>query len=136
MDRRWPGEVDLVGVKKRLVRATLASDRVEVPGASLQLPPMTVWLGKENLPVARQVEIDGIGKILLTRTTRDRALARVETARLPDIGLKTLIPLKRRIPRAHDTTAAVNLAFDAPYRWRAAQTVLMASCRTCRGMRC
>src|SRR5437660_1125301 len=100
-------DVDLVGVKKRLLRATLASDRVEVPGASLKLPPMTVWLGKDGLPVARQVEIDGIGKILLTRTTRDRAQARIDTARLPDIGLKTLISLNRRISRAYTTAAVV-----------------------------
>ncbi|MBI1917580.1 MAG: transglutaminase domain-containing protein [Planctomycetes bacterium] len=100
-------DVDLVGVKKRLVRATLVSDRVEVPGVSLQLPPMTVWLGKDSLPVARQVEIDGIGKIMLTRTTRARAQAPIDTARLPDIGLKTLLPLNRRISRAYATTAVV-----------------------------
>src|SRR5262249_11459254 len=64
-------DVDLVAVKKRLGGAPPASARAEVPGASLQLPPMTVWFGKDGLRVARQVEIDGIGKILLTRTTRD-----------------------------------------------------------------
>jgi transglutaminase-like putative cysteine protease len=100
-------DVDLIGVKKRLLRATLSSDKIEVPGASIQLPPMTVWLGKDGIAVARQVEIPGIGKILLTRSTRARAQARIEADRLPDIGLKTLLPLKRRIPHAHATTAVV-----------------------------
>src|SRR5262249_1119470 len=49
-------ELDLIGVKKRLLRATLSSDKIEVPGASTQLPPMTVWLGKDGIAVARQVE--------------------------------------------------------------------------------
>ena len=100
-------EVMVSGEKISLLRATLTSDKIEVPGASVQLPPIVVWLNKDGLAVQRQVEIPALGKILLTRTTQEKALAKVNTALLPDIGLQTLIPLNRRIPRAPATSAVV-----------------------------
>jgi Transglutaminase-like superfamily len=100
-------EVDVLGMRKKLVKVVVTSDKLEVPGASVQLPPMTVWLDKDHLPVARQVELPGIGKILLAHTTRAKAQARLDVARLPDLGLRTLIPLNRKIPRAHDSKALV-----------------------------
>lgn len=98
-------EVRVAGVKRRLLRATLASDKIEV-GAGVQLPPITVWLGKNGLVVQRRVEIPGLGKILLTRSSREKATARVDPGRLPDIGLKTLLRIQR-IPRASATSAVV-----------------------------
>lgn len=100
-------EVIVLGVKKRLLRIILRPDKIEVPGASVQLPPVTVWLGGDGLPVRRQVELPGIGSILLTRSTRAQAQARVDLARLPDIGVKANIPLNVRIPRAQATSAIV-----------------------------
>ena len=56
--------------------------------------------------VQRRVEIPGLGKILLTRSSREKASARVDPSRLPDIGLKTLLRIDR-IPRASATSAVV-----------------------------
>jgi hypothetical protein len=102
-----PEEVELAGAKKKLFRAVLASDKIEVPGASVQLPPITVWMDDKGTILRRQVEIPGLGKILLVRTTKDAALAQGQPAELTDIGLKHLIYVKRRIDRSNDTTAAV-----------------------------
>jgi hypothetical protein len=100
-------EVMVDGVKKRLLRATLTADKIEARGASIQLPPIIVWLDKDGRAVQRQLELAPLGRILLTRTTQAKATAAVKTALLPDIGLRTFIPLKRRIPAATETSAVV-----------------------------
>ncbi len=100
-------EVDVLGARKKLLRATVASDKLAFDGGSIQLPAMTVWLDKAGAPVKRQFEIPGIGLVAAARTTREKARAPVEVARLPDLILKTLIPLDRRVPDAHATDAAV-----------------------------
>src|SRR5437764_345123 len=64
--------------------------------------------GRQLVPVRRQVELEGLGAVVLTRTTRARATAPAsDPAPLADIGLKTLIPLNRVIPRPHATRAAL-----------------------------
>ncbi len=110
-----PEEVDLAGKKRSLFRTVLSSDKIEVPGHVVQLPPITVWMDEKGLILRRQVEIPGLGKIVLVRTTRDAALAGGDLAKLVDIGLKALIPINKKIPRANDTTSAVyRITIDDP----------------------
>lgn len=101
-------EVEVLGGKKRLLRVEAAPDKVEVPGASVQLPGMTSWLDKELLPVRSEMEMPGLGKIVLQRTTKAVATAANGAAPAgPDIVLGTLVPLNRAIARPHETKSAV-----------------------------
>src|SRR5262249_23325019 len=51
--------------------------------------------------------LDGLGTVILMRTTREAAMAPGGAGRLVDIGLKTLIPLDRSIARPYATRSAV-----------------------------
>src|SRR5207248_8677693 len=95
-----PEEVSVSGVRKTLLRVEMVCDKIEAPGASVQLPPAVWWLDGDFVPVRRQTELEGLGALLLTRTTREEATGRTAApAQLADIGLRTLIPLNRAIPR-------------------------------------
>jgi hypothetical protein len=102
-------EVELLGgKKKRLLRVEATPDKVEVPGTKIQLPTMISWLDKEKLPVRSQLEMPGLGKILLYRATKEIAQAPVDgNVKLPDLGLAALVPLNKAIKQPHDTKAAV-----------------------------
>jgi hypothetical protein len=102
-------EVEWSGVKKkRLLRVEAASDKVEVPGTTITLPVMVVWLDKDRLPVREQLEMEGLGKVVLQRTTKEIARAPVDTSvKIPDLGLTALVPLNKAISRPHDTTSVV-----------------------------
>jgi transglutaminase-like putative cysteine protease len=103
-----PEEVEVLGVKKRLLRVETAPDKVEVSGNSVQLPGMVLWLDKDLYPARSQVEMPGIGKTILYRTTRAVATAPGAAAfRLPDLGLNALIPLARTVPNPYLTRSAV-----------------------------
>jgi hypothetical protein len=100
-------EVELEGAKKKLFKAVLLPDKIVVPQAQVQLPPITVWMDKEGKVLRRQVEIDGLGKILLVRTTKEVAQAPSDPAKLTDIGLKNLLFVNRKIGRFNETESAV-----------------------------
>ncbi len=89
-----------------LLRVELRPDKIEGSGLSVQLPAEVWWLDADFTPVRRQMELEGLGTILLTRTTRDVATA-AGAGRLPDLNQKNLIPLNRTIPHPHATRAAV-----------------------------
>jgi hypothetical protein len=101
-------EVETPAGKKKLLRVEAVPDKVEVPGSSVQLPSVVLWLDGELTPVRRQMELPGLGKVVTHRTTREAALAPgTGTVKLPDILEKTLVPLNRTIPQAHDTKRVV-----------------------------
>ncbi len=101
-------EVSLPTGKRSLLRVEMTPEKIEVPGQSLQLPPEIWWLDETFVPLRRQIELDGLGCVQLTRTTREAATAISPLpTRQVDIGLKTLVPLNRPIPRAQQTRAAV-----------------------------
>jgi transglutaminase-like putative cysteine protease len=103
-----PEEVATPAGKRRLLRADLTPDRLEAPGVSVQLPPTVLWLDDDFVPQRRQIEMDGLGVVLLQRVGREAALAPVGAApRAADIGLKGLVPLDRAVPRAHASRSAV-----------------------------
>jgi len=99
-------EVPVVGGRKALLRVELRPDKIEAPGVSVQLPAEVWWLDGDSTPARRQMELEGLGVVILTRTTRDAAAAG-GGGRLPDLNQKNLIALNRTIPRPHATRAAV-----------------------------
>ena len=91
----------------RLLRVEMTADKLEARGGSVQPPPVVWWLDDHFVPVRRQIELDGLGTVILTRTSRDAATAPATPGRLGDIGLKTLIPLNRNMPHPYATRSAV-----------------------------
>jgi transglutaminase-like putative cysteine protease len=102
-----PEEVALPGGPRKLLRVDMTVDRLEVPGVRVQPSPSVWWLDSDYVPLRRQMDLDGLGTVVLTRTSREAALAAAPAARVADIGLKALVPLNRVIPRPYETRAAV-----------------------------
>ena len=91
----------------KLLRVELTAQPLEAPGIKVQPPPEVWWLDERFVPVRRQFELEGLGTVVLTRTTRQTATAPAAPGRLTDIGLKTLIPLNRALARPYATRAVV-----------------------------
>jgi transglutaminase-like putative cysteine protease len=98
--------VPLAGGRKALLRVELRPDKIEAPGLSVQLPTEVWWLDGDFIPVRRQIELEGLGLVMLTRTTQKLATAG-GAGRMPDLNQKNLIPLNRIIPRSYATRGAV-----------------------------
>src|SRR5262249_16810451 len=93
--------VDVLGVKRSLLRVELTPDRLEVPGQSVRPPASVWWLDDDFVPVRRQSDLEGLGTLTLTRTTREKAAAPLATT--ADIGARSLVPLDRVIVRPYET---------------------------------
>jgi transglutaminase-like putative cysteine protease len=93
--------------KVQLLRVEMKADKLEAPGISIQPPEEIWWLDERFVPVRRQFELDGLGKIVLIRTTHEKATAAATPGRIADIGRKTLIPLNRAIAHPYATRSAV-----------------------------
>jgi hypothetical protein len=91
------------GKKKRLLRVEARPEKIE----GVQLPTMIAWLGEDLTPVRSQVEIPGLGQMVLYRTTEAFAKSPGSLATLPDIGLVQLIRLNKRLPQGYATRQAV-----------------------------
>ncbi len=105
---REPEEMSLPGSRKALLRVDLIPDKLEAGGSSVQPPSQVWWLGEDFLPQRRQIELEGLGRVILTRTTAALAGAGPSGSPRPvDIGLKTLVPLNRVIPQPYATRSAV-----------------------------
>jgi hypothetical protein len=91
----------------KLLRVELTAKPLEAPGIKVQPPPEVWWLDERFVPVRRQFELEGLGTVVLTRTTRQAATAPAAPGRLTDIGLKTLIPLNRSLARPYATRSAI-----------------------------
>lgn len=103
------GEKEVVQhVKQQLLRVEAVPDKVEIGGIPIPLPRLVSWLDKDFQPVRSQMDMPGLGKITLYRTTA--AVARqggVAPALLPDLGLGNLITLNRRVDRIHQLKEVV-----------------------------
>lgn len=95
------------GSRRTLLRVELKPDLLVTGSGSLQLPTQVVWLDSTFVPVRRQIEMDGLGTILLVRSSRAEATAPINPASLPDINSLSLIPLARKIDRAYTTRQAL-----------------------------
>ncbi len=105
-----PGEGKLrVGsVRKKLLRVEAMPDKVILEGKPIALPGMTSWLDRDLMPVRSEMEMPGLGKVTLYRTTRE--VARQEglvPAQMPDLGMNALIPLNRAIDRPNAARSVV-----------------------------
>jgi hypothetical protein len=93
-------------VKERLLRVELKPDKVEVSGNSIQLPGIVLWLDGDRQPVRSELEMPGLGNIVLYRTTREVAML-PNSGEIADLGANTKIPLNRRLERFNDTKQVV-----------------------------
>jgi hypothetical protein len=101
-------EVELPGGRKSLLRVEMTPEKIVTPRATVQLPATVWWLDETFVPLRRQIELDGLGTVVLLRTTRTQATAPATgTGRTTDIGLKTLIPLNRPVARPFTSRGAV-----------------------------
>ncbi len=99
--------IDVLGARKSLLRVDLVPDKIEVPGHSVVPPRAVWWLDADYVPVRRQIELEGLGSVVLTRTTRGAARAPVAAGgpRI-DVGLTNLVPLDRALPQGRATRSA------------------------------
>ncbi len=108
-------EVELAGAKKKLFRVVLAPDKIETPKASVQLPPLTVWMDSQGHILRRTVEMPGLGKFVLVRTTKAKALAPLNSAQFVDVAFKNMLLVDKRIFRHNATASAVyRITIDDP----------------------
>jgi transglutaminase-like putative cysteine protease len=100
----WPGAAQ----RKRLLRVEVRPEKiVDEANRSIQLPTQTLWLDDSLTTVRSQVDVPGLGTMVLYRTTRAGVEAPGPVASLTDIGIGQLLRLNVRIPQPYDTTAAV-----------------------------
>lgn len=105
-------EVEIKGKgKKRLLLVETIPDKVEFRSGDkvdkIQLPVSQTWLDDDLEPVKSEVEIPGLGPIVMYRTTKADALAPGPPANATDLGFSQLVKLKNRILQPYDTTGAV-----------------------------
>ncbi|HEY7328231.1 MAG TPA: transglutaminase-like domain-containing protein [Gemmataceae bacterium] len=93
--------------RAKLLRVELTPEPLEAPGIKVQPPVEVWWLDERFVPVRRQFELEGLGTIVLMRTSRESATAPTGARQLTDIGLKTLIPLNRAITQPYSTRSAI-----------------------------
>lgn len=89
--------------KKSLLRVDAKADKI----GDFQMPPYAVWLDEALMPLRTQLEVPGLGRVMLYRTTKAFALSPSGTAPALDLGISHYVRLQRRIPQPHDTTSAV-----------------------------
>lgn len=98
-------EVELFGgkAKQKLLRVETRTNKVQ----NVQLPTLLTWVNEDLAPVRMEMEIPGLGKVTLYRTSKLIATSKGAEANLTDIGLSQFVRLKKPIPQAYETTAAV-----------------------------
>jgi hypothetical protein len=102
------GKPKVAHVKKKLLRVEATPDKVKVDGRQLQLPGVTAWLDDELLIARSELELPGLGRFTLYRTTREVAEDEgAGPALLPDLLLSSLIRLDKPIERASESTEIV-----------------------------
>jgi hypothetical protein len=93
----------LVEIVPEKVEFKRGPDKVE----KIQLPVSLTWLDENSEPVKSEVEVPGLGPLVMYRTTKAKALAPGPVAQLTDIGISQLVKLKNRIVDPYETIAAV-----------------------------
>jgi hypothetical protein len=85
-------------VKKKLLRAEVAPDKVKVGGKAIPLPAMTAWLDADLHIVRSETTQPGLGTFTVFRTTETVAEEEgAAPALLPDLLINNLISLNRAI---------------------------------------
>ena len=98
-------EVELFGdeLKKRLLRIETRTAKIN----NVQMPALTSWVGENRTVQRSQVDVPGLGLVVLYRTSKAVATAPGPVNSLTDIGLTQSIPLKQPIANAYVATSAV-----------------------------
>jgi transglutaminase-like putative cysteine protease len=98
-------DVELFGgqQKKRLLRVETRTAKID----KVQMPPLTSWVGDNKTVQRSQVDVPGLGIVVLYRTSKAVATAPGSLDTLTDIGLTQAVPLKAPIFDAYATSAAV-----------------------------
>lgn len=92
--------------KQKLLLVETIPEKIEhKPGEKLQLPIVQAWLDDARELVKSEVEVPGLGPLVMYRTSKARALAPAPIASF-DLGYHQRIRLKNRILDAHGTSAA------------------------------
>src|SRR5262249_2933934 len=84
--------------KVKLLRVEINPEKLE----QVKLPTLVVWLDAEGRPLRQQVDAPGLGKITLSRTSREVAMAPGLDATITDIGISNLIRLPKKLPQPYD----------------------------------
>jgi hypothetical protein len=103
-------EVELLGGKtrKRLLRVEVRPEKItDEQNNQVQLPMQVLWLDDQFTAVRSEVEVPGLGPMVLHRSTRAGVTAPAPMATLTDIGVSQLLRLNKRISQPYDTTSAV-----------------------------
>jgi transglutaminase-like putative cysteine protease len=102
-------EVEILGKKKKLLRADVVPDKLRGPQGPIPLPSMTYWLDDDLRHVRTETELPAVGTIVLYRTTKQVAVAPAAgpPSRATDIGLNSLVRLNRPIPRPADSQSVL-----------------------------
>jgi hypothetical protein len=97
--------------KKKLLLVETIPEKVDFKRGDkvdkIQLPVVLAWLDDKLEPVKSEVEVPGLGPIIMYRMSKEKALAPGPVAQLTDIGISQLVRLKNRILNPYDTSAAV-----------------------------
>ncbi|MBI1833002.1 MAG: transglutaminase domain-containing protein, partial [Planctomycetes bacterium] len=105
---KGPREVLIPGTreKRKLLLVETVPEKIEhKPGEKIQLPIVMTWLDDAMEPVKTEVEVPGLGPLVMFRTTKAKALAPAPIGSF-DLGYSQRVRLKNRIRDAHDTSAA------------------------------
>jgi hypothetical protein len=98
-------DVEVLGAKTRLLRVESVPEKIKTSDASVQLPTMVAWLDKDYQTVRSQVEMHGLGRLVLYRTDKSVAKRPVVGGRLASIN--SLVAINRRIPQPYDAESAI-----------------------------
>ncbi len=66
--------------------------------AAVELSPTTWWLDADRKVVRRQVQLDGLGTVVMTRSTPEAVRLALRDTKGKDLGEASLIPLDRPVP--------------------------------------
>lgn len=95
-------DVEVLGDKRRLLRVEISTDPIQ----GVQLPPLVSWLSADLRTVRSEVEMPGLGQMVLYRTTAEIAAQKPTAGKGIDIGVSQLISIDKRILRPYDTATA------------------------------
>jgi hypothetical protein len=91
----------LNGKVRKLLRVELKPDKID----GFQLPSQTLWYDDEYHLVQSQVEMPGLGELMLVRTDQKDALKPI--GKVPDLFAQQSIVLNKRIANPHGQSAIV-----------------------------
>jgi len=95
-------DLTVVGGKHKTLKVVASPDKIQ----NVQLPASTIWADGNNLSILQsEVELPGLGKLRMVRTTKEQALAPVSGTGGIDLIATQSISLNQSIPQIHTQRA-------------------------------